>query len=60
MILVVQFMDFYIQIFIFIMKLKNGGYLVVNRNCFKVVLVIYELDFLDDKDDIVGIYDFLY
>lgn len=56
----VQFMDFYTQTFTPIMKLKNGGHLAVNRNRSKVALVIHESDSLDDKDDIVGIYDLVY
>lgn len=56
----VQFMDFNTQTFTPIMKLKNCRHLAVNRNRSKVALVIDESDSLDDKDDVVGIYDLVY
>ena len=56
----VQFLDFDSLRFTQIMKLKHGSHLAINRDRNKVALVIQESISLNEKDDVVGIYDLVY
>ena len=56
----VQFLDFDSLRFTQIMKLKHGSHLAINRDRNKVAPVIQESISLNEKDDVVGIYDLVY
>ena len=57
----VQFLDFdSLRFKTQIMKLKHGSHLAINRDRIKVALVIQESISLNEKDDVVGIYDLVY
>ena len=56
----VQFLDIGSLRFTQIMKLKHGSHLAINRDRTKVALVIAESISLNEKDDVVGIYNLVY